>query len=120
MQRNIDANNLSSDVATADDLTWGETDLARYKEAKYDYIVAADVVYHEFLFEPLLETVLQLTEGDLSSTQIIWAHEWRRRNIEKRLFKKLQKHFEITTIEPELPEYIKKGKINIFLMKRKS
>ena len=55
----------SGGLAVAFPLVWGETDCSKLEQqwAKPDLIVAADVIYHRELMDPLLETVKALGES---------------------------------------------------------
>lgn len=75
----IDSNiMLNSDVlastgglAVSFPLCWGSTDLEGVPESwrHPDLIVAADVIYHKHLFQPLLQTLKTYGEGSMLSVQ---------------------------------------------------
>jgi protein N-lysine methyltransferase METTL21C len=68
---------------------------------KPDLILGADIVYHEHLIQPLLDTLLALTEPSMyegsTPPPIVMAYVQRFKRA-KQFFKLAQKHFEIKTV----------------------
>jgi predicted nicotinamide N-methyase len=82
-------------------------------------VVASDVIYHENLFEPLLNTIIALTIDQSTPCRILLAHE-RRRKIESRFFKPLAKHFDVTQAISHSDNTARHKHIDIFTIMRKS
>ncbi|XP_068660774.1 uncharacterized protein [Aristolochia californica] len=84
-------------------IRWGEPeDVASLDN--FDLLIAADVVYHDHLFEPLLQTLSCLLLRGGSSGSFLMAHlrRWKKDSV---FFKKARKLFHINTIhsDPPLP-----------------
>ncbi|KAA6428174.1 MAG: Methyltransferase family [Trebouxia sp. A1-2] len=80
------------------ELTWGVTSVNSLAQgwATPDLVVAADVVYHRDLFDPLLSTLSSLAAG-----RYLLAHV-RRWKSDSAFFKQLRKQFEIVDITAEI------------------
>jgi len=61
---------------------------------QYDYIIASECVYLEKGFEPLIETLIALSND---KTDIIMAYE-KRRKADDRFFKMAKKHFQLLPV----------------------
>jgi hypothetical protein len=99
----------------------------------FDLILVSDCVYLEGAFQPLIETLLILTErtnpfekSAVSSTlssfpAIVMAYQ-KRRKAEKRFFGTLKKHFDIEKLpKEELKEIrMRTSKVQLFLITRKN
>ncbi|KAG9444219.1 hypothetical protein H6P81_015559 [Aristolochia fimbriata] len=84
-------------------LRWGEAqDVASL--GRYDLVMAADVVYHDHLFEPLLQTLswLLLRGGSCGSFLMAHLRRWKKDSV---FFGKARKLFKIDVIhsDPPLP-----------------
>ncbi|KAJ6847506.1 uncharacterized protein M6B38_277095 [Iris pallida] len=87
-------------------LRWGspEDEAALGGAAAFDAVVAADVVYHEHLFEPLLRTVgAFVREGE--GTAFLMAHLRRWKKRDALFFRKARKSFRVALVhaDPPLP-----------------
>ncbi|KAK9819756.1 hypothetical protein WJX72_002004 [[Myrmecia] bisecta] len=94
--RNASIIQAAGGSAQACELTWGQTSVSLLACGwdKPDLVVAADVIYHRELFEPLLSTLKSL--GNLG-TQILLAHV-RRWKSDKHFFSKARQSFTVTDI----------------------
>jgi predicted nicotinamide N-methyase len=77
---NIDANVgvfLSRDKVNAAALAWGQEDTWKhdFPTGSYDIILLSDCLYWESLFEPLLKTLLQLTNAE-TTVLMCQRHRW--------------------------------------------
>ncbi|KAJ3231067.1 hypothetical protein HDU81_004057 [Chytriomyces hyalinus] len=124
MQTNVDLNLTESEreCAKVVELKWGEPSPSEILSEPVHIILASDCVYLEAAFEPLLETLVELsTEG---VTEILIVSK-KRRKADKRFFDKLKKKFDVVEVkdDPDYPVYsrqslailsarIKKGKLN--------
>lgn len=93
---NRDAIEAAGGEANVQALTWGSTSPTELSEGwqKPDLIVAADVIYHRELFQPLLQTLKELSVG---TDEFLLAHV-RRWKSDKHFFSKAKKIFEVSDI----------------------
>jgi hypothetical protein len=89
--------------AVARALVWGEPstylpgdDVRPGGRAEPDVIVAADVIYHRHLFDPLLECLLHLTDG-AGPTEVLLSHV-RRWKTDRHFFRKAGRSFAIAEV----------------------
>eukprot|EP01023_Acetabularia_acetabulum_P013350 TRINITY_DN16417_c0_g1_i1.p1 TRINITY_DN16417_c0_g1~~TRINITY_DN16417_c0_g1_i1.p1 ORF type:complete len:264 (-),score=36.07 TRINITY_DN16417_c0_g1_i1:126-917(-) len=81
--------------ARAQTCTWGETHIQDFGDwSSSDLIIAADVVYHAELFDPLLSQLKQFPSG----TNVLIAHI-RRWKSDNKFFKQLSKYFRVNEIQ---------------------
>ncbi|BAT75476.1 uncharacterized protein HKW66_Vig0035430 [Vigna angularis] len=89
-------------------LRWGHADDVEAIGRDFDLIVASDVVYHDHLYEPLLETLrlMMLTEGAVRERKekmmFLMAH-LRRWKKESAFFRKAKKHFHVDVLHTDPP-----------------
>lgn len=107
LQANVDANSEAikvngGKVNSAAALSWGETGDMEAIGREYDVILGSDVVYHDNLYEPLIQTL----KWFLSEKRVffVMAH-LRRWKKESSFFKKAKKlfHVEVLHTDPPLP-----------------
>ncbi|KAJ3112727.1 hypothetical protein HK098_007969 [Nowakowskiella sp. JEL0407] len=86
------------------------------KEAKvpYDIVLAADCIYLEAAFDPLVSTLVDIC-GE--NTEVIIAYK-KRRKADKRFFKKLMKYFVVSEIKDD-PNYAEFSKKSLYLYSAK-
>ncbi|KAL6944478.1 hypothetical protein ACO0RG_001215 [Hanseniaspora osmophila] len=118
LEENIKHNNMEN-IIHAKELWWGQAiDKKEFDLNKVDLILAADCVYHECLFEILIETFMNLTEVN-QDTPILLAYK-KRRNADKRFFQKLKKHFICLDLSNfRMYEHAKTHKMHMYLITRK-
>lgn len=87
-------------------LRWGQGDDVEEIGREYDVIVASDVVYHDHLYEPLLETLrlMMLVEKEKKKKKMVFvmAHmrRWKKESV---FFKKARKHFNVDVLHVDTP-----------------
>ena len=98
LQFNVDAN---ADVVAQKcgainvaPLRWGEDDDVDIIGREFDLVLASDVVYHDHLFEPLIQTLRFLLNGGGEKKIFLMAHlkRWKK---ETAFFKKAGKFFDV-------------------------
>ncbi|XP_010465306.2 PREDICTED: protein N-lysine methyltransferase METTL21A-like isoform X2 [Camelina sativa] len=83
-------------------LRWGEADDVEVLGRNVDLILASDVVYHDHLYEPLLET-LRLMQLEGKKLIFLMAHlrRWKKESV---FFKKARKLFHVEVIHSDVPQ----------------
>jgi predicted nicotinamide N-methyase len=109
LQFNADANasvlNLNSGAVHVAPLRWGEADDVELIGRDFDLVLASDVVYHDHLYDPLLETLRLLLldrEGDKGGKVFVMAHlrRWKKDSV---FFKKARKRFQVEVLHVDSP-----------------
>ncbi|KAJ3021923.1 UNVERIFIED_CONTAM: hypothetical protein HDU68_009408 [Siphonaria sp. JEL0065] len=103
MQKNVDLNMNESErqCVKVAELKWGTPILPDIVAKPVNLILAADCVYLEAAFDPLLQTLVELST--LETTEI-WIVSKKRRKADKRFFDKLKKKFNVVEIKDD-PDY---------------
>ncbi|RDX64517.1 Protein-lysine methyltransferase METTL21D, partial [Mucuna pruriens] len=88
-------------------LRWGHVDDVEAIGREFDLILASDVVYHDHLYEPLLETLRLVMLGGGEEREgkkmvFVMAH-MRRWKKESAFFKKAKKHFNVDVLHTDTP-----------------
>ncbi|KAL7255834.1 hypothetical protein ACSBR1_009883 [Camellia fascicularis] len=83
-------------------LGWGELDHMEAIGRDYDLILGSDVVYHDHLYDPLLETLRFFSVGGEKSVVFLMAH-LRRWKKESAFFKRAKKVFDVEVIHADGP-----------------
>ncbi|KAK7386529.1 hypothetical protein VNO78_26823 [Psophocarpus tetragonolobus] len=107
LQFNADANaSLTGGEVTVAPLRWGHADDVEAIGRDFDLILASDVVYHDHLYEPLLETLrlMMLGKGEKEKMVFVMAH-LRRWKKESAFFKKAKKHFTVHVLHTDTPSH---------------
>ena len=81
-----------------------ESDTDTDKQRPYDVIIAADIVYAQSMFEPLLSTLVFLTEegGPATGAEIFMAHQ-KHNQIQEEFFEMLQKaQFQVEVLKESI------------------
>lgn len=106
LQFNIDANasvlTTNGGVVHAAPLRWGEADDVELVGREFDLIIASDVVYHDHLYEHLLQTLRDLLLGGEGKVEFVMAH-LRRWKKESAFFKKAKKFFQVDVLHVDRP-----------------
>ncbi|CAL0313472.1 unnamed protein product [Lupinus luteus] len=112
LQFNADANRevvgSTGGAVEVASLSWGQADDVDKIGREFDIILASDVVYHDHLYEPLLETLrlMMLVSGDGKEKKkkivFVMAH-LRRWKKESSFFKKAKKLFEVDVLHTDSP-----------------
>ncbi|KAI8912850.1 putative methyltransferase-domain-containing protein [Gorgonomyces haynaldii] len=89
-QMHLDNNQVSHLDITGTELFWGrELNETVKSKMPFDLILVADCIYHPDLFQPLVDTLLDVSD---ENTEIWIAHKVRRKG-DKMFWKLLKKHF---------------------------
>ncbi|OIV93422.1 hypothetical protein TanjilG_31079 [Lupinus angustifolius] len=111
LQFNADANKegvgSTGGAVKVASLRWGHADDVDKIGREFDIILASDVVYHDHLYDPLLETLrmMMLVSGDGKERKkmvFVMAH-LRRWKKESSFFKKAKKLFEVDVLHRDSP-----------------
>ncbi|KAK2981591.1 hypothetical protein RJ640_011121 [Escallonia rubra] len=90
----------SVDVAA---LSWGDIEDMKVIGGEYDLVLGSDVVYHDHLYDPLLQTLrFFLLGGEKRRMVFVMAH-LRRWKKESTFFKRAKKHFDVDVIHADAP-----------------
>ncbi|ORY83053.1 putative methyltransferase-domain-containing protein [Protomyces lactucae-debilis] len=104
VKRNIALNGCSPSRVTVERLAWGEALPSLFKASEghpVDVVVMADVIYHEDLFQPLLDTLLYLFQANPGMVGYLGYKKRRRADW---LFQKsLRRTFEMRLLEEVQP-----------------
>ncbi|KAK7360008.1 hypothetical protein VNO77_01980 [Canavalia gladiata] len=98
----------SGGAVTVAPLRWGHADDVEAIGREFDLILASDVVYHDHLYEPLLETLrlMMLGKGEEKEGKgkmvFVMAHmrRWKKESV---FFKKAKKHFHVDVLHTDTP-----------------
>lgn len=106
LQFNVDANagileGGGGEVAVAA-LPWGEREYMEGIGGEYDIIVGSDVVYHDHLYEPLIQTLRYFVVEKENKVVFVMAHlkRWKK---ESAFFKKAKKLFDVEVMHRDAP-----------------
>ncbi|KAI4327595.1 hypothetical protein L6164_020035 [Bauhinia variegata] len=106
LQFNADANAgvLASNggAVSVAPLQWGHAEDVELIGRDFDLILASDVVYHNHLYDPLLQTLRLLLLGSDQKMAFVMAH-LRRWKKESAFFKKAKKLFEVDILHTDNP-----------------
>lgn len=86
-------------------LRWGHADDVAVIGREFDVILASDVVYHDNLYEPLLETLrfMMLMGSERNNKMVFVMAHLRRWKKESSFFKKAKKHFDVEVLHTFSP-----------------
>ncbi|KAI7730722.1 hypothetical protein M8C21_021783, partial [Ambrosia artemisiifolia] len=82
-------------------LSWGKVEEMEGVGREYDLVIGSDVVYHDHLYEPLIQTLKYLLLGD-GERVFLMAH-LRRWKKESGFFKKAKKWFKVDVVHEDGP-----------------
>nr|XP_043618229.1 protein N-lysine methyltransferase METTL21A-like [Erigeron canadensis] len=101
-------------------LSWGEIDEMEVIGREYDMIIGSDVVYHDHLYEPLIQTLkfLLLSENDNGEKVFLMGH-LRRWKKESGFFKKARKWFRVDLIHEDGPSSVSRTGVVVYRFARK-
>ncbi|KNA20291.1 hypothetical protein SOVF_053480 [Spinacia oleracea] len=87
-------------AVVATELSWGNVDQMKVVGKEYDVILGSDVVYHDHLYEVLLDTLKYFLVGE--EVVFLMAHlkRWKK---EAAFFKKAKKFFDVDVIHRDTP-----------------
>lgn len=86
-------------------LRWGEAQDVELLGRDFDLILASDVVYHDHLYEPLLQTLRMLLslEGAGNKKMVFVMAHLRRWKKDSAFFRKAKKLFQVETLHVDRP-----------------
>ncbi|KAK7262857.1 hypothetical protein RJT34_30438 [Clitoria ternatea] len=90
----------SGGAVTVAPLRWGHADDVEAIGRDFDVIMASDVVYHDHLYEPLLETLRLMMEGKKMVFVMAHMRRWKKESV---FFKKAKKHFNVDVLYTDTP-----------------
>ncbi|CAK8562269.1 unnamed protein product [Lathyrus sativus] len=90
----------SGGTVTFAPLRWGHADDVEIIGREFDVIVASDVVYHDHLYEPLIETLRLLLVGKKIVFVMAHTKRWKKESV---FFNKARKHFFIDVLHVDTP-----------------
>ncbi|KAF8377935.1 hypothetical protein HHK36_031324 [Tetracentron sinense] len=99
-------------------LRWGEAEDMESVGREFDLLLASDVVYHDHLFDPLLQTVHFFLSGD-NSPVFLMAHLKRWKKKDSVFFKKARKMFHVEMIHSDPPSPGSRVGVAFYLFTRK-
>ncbi|CAA2981051.1 N-lysine methyltransferase METTL21A-like [Olea europaea subsp. europaea] len=106
IQFNVKANaetlNLHGGAVEVAALSWGDTHNMEAIGREFDLIIGSDLVYHDHLYEPLLETLTFFLLESEKRIVFLMAHEKRWKK-ESAFFKKAKKFFDVEIIHKDEP-----------------
>lgn len=106
MEFNVEANadvlKLHGGEVNVAALSWGNEEEMEAMGRDYDLVIGSDLVYHDHLFEPLLETLHFFLDGGDKGLVFLMAHlkRWKK---ESAFFKKAKKMFDVEAIHTDPP-----------------
>jgi predicted nicotinamide N-methyase len=107
---NADANTsvltLNGGAVHVAPLSWGEADDVELIGRDFDLVLASDVVYHDHLYDPLLETLRSFlldSENDKGGGKVFVMAHLRRWKKESVFFKKARKLFQVEVLHVDNP-----------------
>lgn len=106
IQFNVDANSQvleqQSGVVDVVALSWGESQHMEAVGKDYDLILGSDVVYHDHLYNPLINTLRFFLLGGGKKIAFVMAHlrRWKKESV---FFKRAKKLFDVQIIHTEPP-----------------
>ncbi|KAE9597624.1 hypothetical protein Lal_00013743 [Lupinus albus] len=111
LQFNADANKevvgSTGGAVKVASLRWGHADDVAKIGREFDIILASDVVYHDHLYDPLLETLRLMTlvsdDGKERKKMVFVMAHLRRWKKESSFFKKAKKLFEVDVLHTDSP-----------------
>ncbi|XP_058736157.1 uncharacterized protein LOC131608257 [Vicia villosa] len=90
----------SGGTVTFAPLRWGHADDVEVIGREFDVIVASDVVYHDHLYEPLIETLRLLLIGKKIVFLMAHTKRWKKESV---FFNKARKYFLIDVLHVDTP-----------------
>uniref|UniRef100_A0A9I9CSX3 Protein N-lysine methyltransferase METTL21A n=2 Tax=Cucumis melo TaxID=3656 RepID=A0A9I9CSX3_CUCME len=84
-------------------LHWGETIDAKLIELDFDLILASDVVYHDHLYDPLIQTLKDFLLGGGNPNMVFLMAHLRRWKKDSAFFRKARKFFEVEVLHTDPP-----------------
>ncbi|XP_076960669.1 uncharacterized protein LOC143637103 [Bidens hawaiensis] len=104
-------------------LSWGKVEEMEAVGREYDIIIGSDVVYHDHLYEPLIETLRYLllggSNGDGDGGKVFLMAHLRRWKKEAGFFKKAKKYFRVDLVHEDGPSAVSRTGVVVYRFARK-
>ncbi|XP_076882441.1 uncharacterized protein LOC143530921 [Bidens hawaiensis] len=100
-------------------LSWGKVEEMEAVGREYDIIIGSDVVYHDNLYEPLIETLRYLLLGDDGDEKVFLMAHLRRWKKESVFFKKAKKYFRVDLLHEDGPSAASRTGVVVYRFARK-
>ncbi|KAL4589361.1 hypothetical protein LXL04_002267 [Taraxacum kok-saghyz] len=98
-------------------LSWGENEEMEAIGRDYDLIIGSDVVYHDNLYDPLLQTLkFLLLEGENKVFLMGHLRRWKK---ESGFFKKAKKYFQVELVHEDGPSSASRTGVVVYRFARK-
>ncbi|XP_047955894.1 protein N-lysine methyltransferase METTL21A-like [Salvia hispanica] len=102
-------------------LSWGDEAQMEEVGTKFDVVLGSDVVYHDHLYEPLLQTLRFLLLGREREREVVFvmAHlkRWKK---ESAFFKKANKFFHVEIVHRDSPTNGDRVGVNVYTFVRRT
>lgn len=104
-------------------LSWGEVGDMEVIGRDYDLVIGSDVVYHDNLYEPLIQTLKYLLlgsgEGEKDKESVFLMGHLRRWKKESSFFKKVKKMFRVEVVHEDGPSSVSRTGVVVYRFARK-
>ncbi|XP_043703342.1 protein-lysine methyltransferase METTL21D [Telopea speciosissima] len=112
MQTNPDSASFGS--VQVMELDWGNQEHIKAVDPPFDYVIGTDVVYAEYLLEPLLKTILSLSGP---KTTILLGYEIRSTTVHEQMLHMWKNNFDVKTIpKAKMDSKYQHASIQLFMM----
>lgn len=96
------------------ELQWGDESHVKAVGPPFDYIIGTDVVYVEYLLDPLLQTILSLS-GPRTTTLL--GYEIRSTSVHEKMLQLWKRNFDVKTVsKSKMDETFQHPSIQLFIM----
>ncbi|PWA62579.1 methyltransferase family protein [Artemisia annua] len=105
-------------------LSWGEVGDMEVIGRGYDLVIGSDVVYHDNLYEPLIQTLKFLLlgsgdQGEKEGERVFLMGHLRRWKKESSFFKKVRKMFRVDVVHEDGPSSVSRTGVVVYRFARK-
>ncbi|KAI7746576.1 hypothetical protein M8C21_005730 [Ambrosia artemisiifolia] len=100
-------------------LSWGKVEEMEGVGREYDMVIGSDVVYHDHLYEPLIQTLKYLLLGDGDGERVFLMAHLRRWKKESGFFKKAKKWFKVDVVHEDGPSGKSRTGVVVYRFARK-
>ncbi|GJW21172.1 N-lysine methyltransferase METTL21A-like protein [Tanacetum coccineum] len=102
-------------------LSWGEVGDMEVIGRDYDLVIGSDVVYHDNLYDPLIQTLKYLLsgEGEGEKEKVFFMGHLRRWKKESSFFKKAKKMFRVDVVHEDGPSSVSRTGVVVYRFARK-
>ncbi|KAI3785288.1 hypothetical protein L1987_44404 [Smallanthus sonchifolius] len=100
-------------------LSWGKIEEMETIGRDYDLIIGSDVVYHDHLYDPLIQTLKYLLLGGGDGEKVFLMAHLRRWKKESGFFKKAKKYFQVELVHEDGPSEASRTGVVVYRFARK-